>query len=244
MTKYTNFNESCAASGYTQNSDNCKGSVAKACRSQLIKDGYEDINCKTWCIANPTDCLASIKEWCNDANFKNSDKPICSCFNDEKFTKYKEQFNCKDASCKISGYSPGCFFPACITSGMANVSNANAPCPSNLTVYQTCVNDLTAQSGGSVDAGTINQVCQLTAGNIDGDTGGVLPDGGTGPPGSTTQPPLLDYTTPPLPPTDAPPAEEEKQSFFDQYKWYIIGGGVGLVLILILVAVAFAVNKS
>ncbi len=243
LASYTNFTNACNEIGFTTTSDLCKGAVPGACQN-LIKDGFDNPLCKGWCqtTGNEKLCYSNIKDWCIDP--KNADKPVCACFNQSKFDKYKEEYYKYCPSCQVSNFSPGCYFDQCINSGMNVIAQQGEQCPSQTSIWQKCVQNLDL-SNSNINAKEIALKCQLNGEPIEsltgGDTGGVVPPL----PGSTTQPPPLPGSTtqpPPLPPT-LPPTSEEP-SFWEQYKWYIIGGGVGLVLILILVAVAFAVSKS
>lgn len=254
MTAYDNFTTACNNSGFTTGSKNCNGVVPKAC-SSFIKDGFDDPMCKDWCVANPKECYSSIKEWCNDSTKNNLNKEVCNCFNDGKFQSFQKEFtkNCK-APCKISDFTAGCFFPPCLKSGMNKVANQGSDCPSNTSIYQTCIQNLTSQMGGNVSADKIIALCQLNAGEVDinNPTGGSGTDGDTGSgsgtssgtgsgtsSGNVLQPTL----TPTIQPQQQPPAQDNSiTSFWNQYKIYIIVGIVVLVL-LIIVAIFVGMKK-
>jgi hypothetical protein len=243
MTGYDNFNTACNNTGFTVGSPNCNGVVPKAC-SSFIKNGYEDPFCKDWCTSNPKECYTSIKEWCNDSTKNNLNKGVCSCFNDGKFQTFQKEFtkNCK-SPCKISDFTAGCFYPPCLQSGMNKVANQGETCPSNTSIFQSCVQTLTSQMGGNVSADKIVALCQLNAGEADipdpvknGDkppvgTGTVAPPVGTG----TVAPPVGTGTI-------APPVQDNSMSsFWDKNKLYII---IGIVVLVLLVIVAIFVSMK
>jgi hypothetical protein len=263
LSSYTNFSNACAETGFTGNSDLCKGAVPGACEN-LIKDGFENTLCQDWCKTSGNEklCYNYVTNWCKKP--ENADKSVCTCFNQQKFDKYKEEFyaNCPRENCKVSDFTAGCYFDECLKSGMQAIARQGNECPDQTTVWQKCIQNLNL-SNSNISAKDIAIKCQLRADQQDvekpidpslGNTGtpplgntGTQPLGNTGtqPLGNTGTQPLGDTGTPPLGDTGThPPQDSSTPSFFEQYKWYLIGGGVGLVLILILVAVAFAVNKS
>jgi hypothetical protein len=256
LSAYTNFTDACNETGFTETSNACKGAVPSACQN-LIQDGFGNLLCQQWCktTGNEKLCYNNVTNWCK--NSKNANKPVCACFNQEKFDKYKNEFyqNCPKENCKVSDFTAGCYFDECLQSGMQSIARQGNACPDQTSVWQKCIQNLDLENS-NVNAKDIVLKCQLRADQQDVDKpvdpppddigkpslgSTTRPLGGTTQPflGTTQQPPLLG-TTPPPP----PPVENSTPSFFEQYKWYIIGGGVGIVVILILIAVAFAVNKS
>lgn len=253
MTPYTNFTTACNNSGFSSNSANCNGVVPKAC-SLNIKDGFDNPNCKDWCIANPRNCFTSINDWCQKT--ENVNKNVCACFNQGKFEKFKQDFtkNCKN--CKISDLTPGCFYPACFASHMNNVANQGRECPANTSIYQNCIQNLTNQSGGNLSAGQVVQLCQLNAGEVDalnptgngsgtggssngtGGNGSGTVGGGGGTGTGTTKSSIPEIA----------PAEETNtsndnsfQNFWSKYQLYII---IGIVVLVILIAIAIFVSMK
>lgn len=251
MTPYNNFNDACSKSGFTADSANCNGVVPKAC-NLYIKDGFDNANCKDWCRIHPKECYSSINDWCQKT--ENVNKGVCACFNKGKFDKFKQDFtkNCKN--CKISNFTAGCFYPACLESGMDKVANQGELCPPNTNIYQNCIQSLTNQQGGNISADNVVQSCQLIAGQADTEEpvkGGGTPGsgGGDGTPGGTG---IIGLGTPnsstgtPYVGTDAPSDtntnDNSFQNFWSKYHIYIIIGIVVLVL-LIIVAIIVSMKK-
>lgn len=243
MTKYDNFDTACKESGHIQGSDSCNASVGTAC-SQLIALGFEDPDCKSWCIKNPKDCYTHINTWCSNA--KNENKDVCACFNQSKFEAYRDKVmkQCGQ-NCKISQFTAGCYYPPCLQSNMSSVYNQGVNCPANTTIYQKCINNLITSSGGSVSADQIVQKCQLNAEGADVENPIVGNDKTTTTSGKSTKPSTTTTTTTTNGKstntiTTTPFIEKGKIiDIWQQYKWYIIG-----LIVAIIIAIIFYIVKK
>lgn len=250
MTPYNNFNDACSKSGFTADSANCNGVVPKAC-NLYIKEGYDNPNCKDWCRIHPKECYSSINDWCQKT--ENVNKGICACFNKGKFDKFKQDFTKNCTNCKISNFTAGCFYPACLESGMDKVANQGELCPPNTNIYQNCIQSLTNQQGGNISADKVVQLCQLNSGQADTEEpvkgGGGIPNGGTpsgtgiiglGTPNGTGTP---DSGT--IAPSDtntpSPSSDNSFQNFWSKYQLYII---IGIVVLVVLIIIAIFVSMK
>lgn len=251
LTAYTNFTDACKETGFTETSNLCKGTVPDTCQN-VIQDGFDDVLCQQWCktAGNEKLCYNNITNWCKDP--KNASKPVCACFNQQKFDKYKNEFyaNCPKESCKVSDFTAGCYFDECLQSGMQSIARQGNECPDQTSVWQKCIQNLNLNNS-QVSAKDIALKCQLNASlpDVEQPVSNPSPNQGTPNQGTPNQgTPNQDTPNQDTPnqgtPDQGTPTSAQQPSFWEQYQWYIIGGGVGLVLILILVAVAFSVSKS
>lgn len=259
LDSFPNLSQACSNKGLSAGSAGCTSALQQFCSTEGFdpktpKGGV----CNNWCIANPADCYNTIKKWCNSGT--NLSKPICACFDDNAFTKFKNQYSedCKPP-CLISNFSAGCFYPPCLFSGMSNVYNQNKPCPNNTSIFQKCANDLENQ--GKI-TGNVYQTCFLNAqpntdGSVNIDTGSGGGSGGGGG-GGGTLPPLFTppqdtrpgetippYIPPPEPQITQPiqPYGSDLENFWNQYQWWIIGGS-GIVVILIVIGVVISMRNK
>ena len=256
LDSFANLSQACSNKGLSSGSAGCTSALQQFCSTEGFdpktpKGGV----CNNWCLANPADCYNTIKKWCNSGT--NLSKPICACFDDDAFSKFKNTYSndCKPP-CAISNFTAGCFYPPCLFSGMSNVYNQNKPCPNNTSIFQKCASDLKNQ--GNI-TGNVYQTCFLNAqpnpdGGVNIDTGvgsgsGTSSGTGTGslpPPPQPEQSTARPYIPPPeeqTTPTPIQPYGSDLENFWKQYQWWIIGGA-GVIVILLVIGVIISMKKN
>ncbi len=237
---YPGLGAACTNVGATKDSQKCKDSLGASCSVK----GFKDKDCQTWCAANPTICYPYLKDWCA----KNPKDPACACFDTDGWKKWSDQMLpiCNENPvCKqnISVFTPGCYYPACLASGLSAVSQNGVACPNNVNTYNSCLNQVEVNSGGKIDAAggvymsclqnTTNSDPTATTTNINVPRALPTVDSTLTPTiGGNPLPPSIDPNQPPPPP---PPPFEEDKTFMQKYWWVFLVAGIGVLLILGLV---------
>lgn len=239
---YPGLAAACTNVGATKDSQKCKDSLGASCSVK----GFKDKECQTWCAANPTICYPYLKEWCA----KNPKDPACACFDTDGWKKWSDQMLpiCNENPvCKqnISVFTPGCYYPACLASGLSAVSQNGTPCPNNVNTYNSCLNQVEVNSNGKIDAAggiymsclqnTTNSNPTETTTNINVPRALPTVDNTLTPTIGGNQPPPSIDPNQPEEPREPPPEFEEDKTFIQKWWWVFLVAGIGVLLILGLV---------
>lgn len=229
LSQVDNFLTACDKMSLTADAAACSIAFKTKCPTL----GFQNKMCKAWCIKNPADCNPLLTTWCKKP--ANAAKPECVCFDEKAFKKFEDTLKSKcKKDCPLPGeFVPGCFYPPCMLSDMKEVHKVTQPCLDPDTVLQKCLTDI---KNVNVDVGEdFNVFCNLSSSGGDGLPKSLPRQGTPGRPGGTSTTTQPVSSAPPQPSTQPPMTStpQKPKTFWQQYKWVIIGVIIAMVVLLL-----------
>lgn len=155
------FAAACQTNNYLSSSDLCSNVMVNICSSgKIIPEAFDNAKCQAWCGTNENTkkiCKNKLTEWCK----KNPTSKSCMCQPTSQefidFTKKYQSMCTPGTSCLASKWTPECYFPKCLQSDIYKNVYDSSTCPSQITNYQKCVNDISLKDS---NVQTIITKCQ------------------------------------------------------------------------------------
>ena len=177
----------------------------------------------------------TLDMWNDPLNMDPTDYLLCACYmgNDE-YQKFADSLKIKYPNMNLQGISPKCLFPAC------SVSPFKPTDPEQCQNLPSCLDNVKTSNGLVTDA-VLNP-------SVNCDKFGLQPTSHTGSmsrssSNSFTRP---DPSNPPTPSILSTPRTYKytvkQESFFDKYKWWIIGSIIAIIFLIIIIIILVALR--